>query len=267
MTAAGGGKPFCPGCGKPATGNFCQHCGAKLGGRFCNQCGAKVAPAANFCNKCGGKAGGSGHGAAARATIGGHNLPWWIAGAAMFGLIVFVGMQMVQSGGPSQAAPEPMTPPAGGGAPAGTPPDLSTMTPIDAADRLYRRVMMAISGGDSTQAQQFMPMALGAYERARPLNLDGLFHLSMLQRTAMQLDAALATAEEILAADPDHLLGLAAAAEAAAELGRMDEAEAHYRRVVEVYDSEVARGLLEYEEHMPITESLKAVAEAFLVGR
>ena len=55
-----GSKPYCPECGKPATGNFCQHCGAKLGGRFCNQCGAKAAPAAAFCNQCGSKIEGAG---------------------------------------------------------------------------------------------------------------------------------------------------------------------------------------------------------------
>ena len=57
MSKRSGGKPFCPECGKAATGNFCQHCGAKLGGRFCNQCGAKIAPNAKFCNQCGDKAG------------------------------------------------------------------------------------------------------------------------------------------------------------------------------------------------------------------
>ncbi len=92
------GKPFCPECGQPATGNFCQHCGAKLGGRFCNQCGAKAGPASAFCNQCGAKLGSGGGGggggsrrAAAAAVVGGSNLPWWIAGVAMFGLILVVG--------------------------------------------------------------------------------------------------------------------------------------------------------------------------------
>ena len=75
----------CTDCGKPATGNFCQECGAQLGGNFCNQCGVEVAPAASFCNKCGASVGGPGRRkAAVAAVVGGNNLPWWIAGAAMF---------------------------------------------------------------------------------------------------------------------------------------------------------------------------------------
>ena len=264
MSERGGGKPFCPKCGKAATGNFCQHCGAKLGGRFCNQCGTKVAPNAKFCNQCGDKAGeGGSPRAAAVATVRGRNLPWWIAGIAMFGLIIVVGTQMVAPGGP--AAPTPVQPAVqtGGGAL----PDLSSMTPIEAADRLFNRVMTAVAEGDSVQAQQFMPMALGAYERARPLDHDGLFHLSMLLRTAGMLDDALATALEILDRDPDHLLALQAAAEASAELGRDVEAAGYYRHIIDVFTPQMARPLLEYLDHPGITDNLLSAAEAFLAAR
>ena len=132
-----GTKPYCPECGKAATGNFCQSCGAKLGGRFCNHCGAKAAPAAAFCNQCGSKVegGGPGRRAAAAAVVAGQNLPWWIAGVTMFGLIVVLGVRMVQPG--------PAAAPAPGGAPAlsGTPPDISNMTPRQRADALFNRVL------------------------------------------------------------------------------------------------------------------------------
>ena len=260
MSKRGEGKPSCPECGQAATGNFCQHCGAKLGGRFCNQCGAKVVPNAQFCNQCGDKAGaGGGHRAAAAADVGGHNLRWWVAGIAMFGLIVVVGTQMVGPGG--RAAPAPVQPAAG------TPPDISSMTPIEAADRLYNRVMQAVSQGDSSEAQQFMPMAVGAYERARPLDQDGLFHLSMLQRTAGLLEQALASAEQILDRDPDHLLGVQAAAAATAELGRDVEAAGHYRHLVDVYAPQMERQLPEYLDHSGIIDNLLRVAEAFLAAR
>jgi hypothetical protein len=263
MTERGSGKRFCPECGKAATGNFCQHCGAKLGGRFCNQCGSKIAPNAKFCNQCGDKArDGGGHRAAAAGTVGGQNLPWWIAGIAMFGLIVVVGTQMVGQGGPGEAVQVQSVPQPG----AGTPPDISAMTPIEAADRLYNRVMNSVAQGDSVQAQQFMPMAVGAYERARPLSLDGLFHLSLLQRTAGRLEDALATAQEILDQDPDHLLGLQAAAEAAAELGRDAEARGHFRHIVDVYTPQMARQLPEYVDHVGITDDLLSTAEAFLAA-
>lgn len=268
MTPAGKG-PFCPQCDQPATGNFCQNCGATLGGRFCGQCGSKVAPAAGFCNQCGNKMagdGGGGHRAAAVAAVGGRNLPWWIAGVSMFVLILVVGMSKVQPSGPV-ASPTLGPAPAGGAPGTGNPPDLSQMTPIEAADRLFTRVMTAVTQGDSAQSQAFLPMAIAAYQRARPLNLDGMFHLSMLNRTAMNLEAALDNALEIVEQDPNHLLGLAAAAEAALELGLMDEAETHYRQIYEIFDEESQRQLEEYDMHSRILLALKDDAEAFLAGR
>lgn len=302
-----GDRPLCPACDRPATGNFCQHCGAALGGRFCNQCGEKVAAGAKFCNQCGSSVSGaagveaaSGSGAggsraaragtarggvartdggaagadpaggrrdAAASLVSGQNLPWWIAGAAMFVLILFVGMSMVRPAGPAPAA----TPTGGGAVPAtaggGVAPDISNMTPIEAATRLFNRVMTAVSAGDSAQAQAFVPMAIAAYQRARPLDNDGLFHLSMLNRTAMNLEAALDNALEILEQDPNHLLGLAAAAEAAIELGELEEAERHYRQIAAVYEQEVQRALPEYGDHRAIVDVLQQDAERFLAGR
>jgi tetratricopeptide (TPR) repeat protein len=261
-----GARPLCPECGKAATGNFCQNCGAKLGGRFCDQCGAKTSPAATFCNQCGAKVPGGGRKAAAASIVTGQNLPWWIAGVAMFVLIVVLGVNMVQPGGPSvaPAVPGAVAPFAAGG---GTPPDLSTMTPREAADALYNRVMTYVSQNDSTGAQAFMPMAIAAYDRARPLDHDGLFHLSLLNRTAMNLDAALANAREVLQQDGDHLLALTAAAQAAGELGDGAAAETYYQRVLDVWDAQMARALPEYADHAVFLQSVRGEAEAYLAGR
>ena len=260
--------PFCPECNKPATGNFCQNCGAKLGGRFCSQCGGKLGPAASFCSQCGAKndvvAGG--HRAAAASVVGGQNLPWWIAGAAMFALIVAIGVSMVRPGPPP--GPGSTGPAAATAAPAGAAAvDLNSMTPREAADRLFNRVMTSVAEGDSAGAQAFVPMAIGAYERARPLDLDGLFHLSLLQRTALDLEGALASAEAILAEDPDHVLGLTAAAAAARELGREDRAAELYGHLLTVYDAQSQRGLQEYLDHAQIMSTVRDSAEAFLSGR
>ena len=258
----------CPECGKPSTGNFCQHCGAKLGGRFCNKCGAELGGGARFCNLCGEKVAGGGRVAAgarreaAVESVGGQNLPWWIAGAAMFALIVFIGVRMVTPTG--TAAPAQPTAPIAGGP--GTPPDISQMSPREAADRLFDRVMRYVSANDSVQAQAFLPMALGAYERAQPLDHDGLFHLSLLNRAAGNLDEALANAQQVLAEEPNHVLALAAAAEAASEMGDRDAAMGYYRQVLDVIDAETARGLPEYLARQTIMESVRSDAEAFLGG-
>jgi len=263
------GSP-CPSCKKPATGNFCQHCGGALGGRFCNQCGGKVAANATFCNQCGSNVGEGGGGSgtrrdAATAALGGSNLPWWIAGGAMFVVIFFTAMSMVRPAGPAVPA---------GGAPTTVNPatqmgttDISQMTPLEAADRLFDRIMRSLSAGDTASAVQFAPMAISSYERARPLSLDATFHLSMVNRAAGDLEAALAAALEILEQHPTHLLGLAAAGEAAHELGRGDEAVGYYQSLVDVYDDEMAAPLQEYMDHSGIVGTLKQDAEAFLAGR
>lgn len=292
--------PACPQCGHAATGNFCRNCGTDLGGRFCNQCGGQIPAGSKFCGHCGAQLApgavrlgqsppegaaadrvgetaelmradgrGSERREAVLDVVSGQNLPWWIAGASMLALILYFGVTMVRPGPglvPSTSGPVQQS---AGGAPAGggAPPDISNMSPIEAADRLFNRVMQSTSEGDSAQAQAFLPMAIAAYQRARPLSLDATFHLSMLNRTAMNLEAALDNALEIIAQDPNHLLGLAAAAEAAVELGELDEAEVHYRHLSDIYDAEVQRALSEYDQHSLIIDVLKQDAERFLDGR
>jgi tetratricopeptide (TPR) repeat protein len=184
----------------------------------------------------------------------------------MFLLILFVGLSMVRPAGPSAPAGGAAAAPAAA-AGGGVAPDISNMSPLEAATRLFNRVMQAVSAGDSAQAQAFLPMAIAAYDRARPLDHDGLFHLSMLNRTAMNLEAALDNAVEILDDDPNHLLALAAAAEASIELGELDEAEGYYRRIDEIYDEESQRDLSEYNDHSAIVAVLKDDAERFLASR
>lgn len=278
---SGNKELLCPECGKHASGNFCHHCGATLGGKFCNQCGAEVVGDGKFCNQCGaparggqarGAGGASGGGASRRAQPVGagagvsNTAPWWVAGVAMFGLILVVGWNMVGPAGPAA--------PAGGGVPTGGvdpnapgTTDISQMSPRQAADQLFHRVMQAAASGDSVEAQGFMPMALQAYQMAQPLDMDGLFHLSLLQQTAFQPESALVTALQMLEGEPNHILGLGAAAAAAAELGMDADAAAYYQQILDNYDTEVARPLIEYQGHANYLESAKDEALAYLAGR
>jgi hypothetical protein len=279
------GKKTCPQCGKPASGNFCQHCGSTLGSRSCTECGAELSGAAKFCTQCGApavKAGGRGasrragpgasagvanHRQAAAATLGGGNAPWWIAGIAMFGLILVVGWNAVKPG-PRQA---PGAAPAGMPGAAGDPAagmstiDLNSMTPREAADRLFNRVMAAMSQADTSGGMFFQPMAVQAYERAEPLDLDGLLHLSLLQSLA-DPSAGLATAQRILESEPDHVLGLGAAAQAALALGDSAQATTYYKHLLEVYDAQFGRNLVEYDGHRSLMAEMRDDARQFLAG-
>lgn len=264
-----GAKQTCPQCGKPASGNFCQNCGAALGGRFCNKCGAKLAAGTTYCNQCGARVAGGGGGSAnvggrgaAAASLGGGNAPWWIAGVAMFGLILVVGWSMVRRqepaapGGSAGGAVDP-------GRPATT--DISQMSPREAADRLFDRVMRTISAGDTAGALGFQPMAVQAYEIVGDLDLDGMFHVALLQQLTDPA-AALTTAKRMLEVEPDHILGLGMAGEACAAMGEQTTAREYFEHLLRVYDAQFARNLVEYDAHRNLMTQFKATAEAF-VGR
>ena len=85
------------------------------------------------------------------------------------------------------------------------------MTPREAADRLYDRIMRAASAGDSAEALAFLPMALDAYNLVVPLDADGHYHVSLLHALGGDYHMAREVADRALADVPSHLLLLGAA--------------------------------------------------------
>lgn len=271
----------CPSCNyrdESAGANFCSQCGAALRGPPCPGCGAGTEPGNRFCTQCGvplgrraGNARAVGTGAAGQR--GGPRaawLPWAITGA--LGLAV-IAVLVVRDGGREIT----MSPPPAAGGPQGTTGlgptnavDLGSMTPRQAASRLFTRVMSAVETGDRGQADMFLPMAIASYDRIPALNLDDRFHLSLLHATAGDPVSALAVAEAGLAFRPTHLLCLAAAAEAAEMLGDAARATAYYQTLVDVYDEEIGAGLEEYGTgetgHASLLPELREEAAAFLAG-
>ena len=254
----------CPRCGAAASGHFCSSCGSSLAALTCPSCAATFSPGARFCPRCGTSLTGDPAGGS-RAALGAAapwraraepSVAWWITGASLVALILVIAWPILRPEG------GPLGPSAAGTPMAGSPPDLSSMTAIEAADRLFERVMSAVDAGDEATVQRFLPMALQAYEIARPLNADGLYHLATLERAAAGFRGALETAQEGLQAAPDHLLLLAAAGEAAEGLGDMGTARAYWQRFVDVYEIERARQLEEYQAHeFTLQESLTRASE------
>ena len=143
----------CPSCGAAVEGGrFCANCGAALGTPKCASCGHKPPAGARFCNQCGTAMGGS----PPVAVGSGNRVVWWMAGALLVGLILVIAYPVY---GPGRSATTP-TPVAAGplAGPAGV--DLSSMTPREAADRLFNRVMTAVAADDSTEVVSFLPMAI-----------------------------------------------------------------------------------------------------------
>ena len=204
-----------------------------------------------------------GGGAKTASAAGGMgNLGWWMAGGILLILILVLGYPVVtQSGGRDSPSPDPLS-----GPPAGLM-DLSQLSPREAADQLFDRVMRGLSSGDTEGAMGFMPMAISAYQLLDSLDADGQFHLALLQLRADRAEESLASSRTGLEQFPDHLLLLSTAGDAAVEVGDDAAAEAFYRRTLEVYDAEVAKELREYQAHKGLFPGIRTTAESFLTGR
>jgi hypothetical protein len=252
----------CPECGTESSGNYCPSCGTALRDANCAACGATLVPGARFCTQCGaavgaaGATGGSGA-PAARPAGGGSNLPWYIATAVLVVLVVILAVPMITGDEPAAVDRAPFGTPTGAGL--GTPPPL-TGTPREQADRLFDRIMRASESGDAATVEMFMPMATQAYDLARPLDNDGLFHLAVIHNVGGNYAQARVTAEEILERNPDHLLALAVAGEAAQLAGDAAAARDYYGRFLDAYDAEVARALPEYQDHAPVLPDYREAA-------
>jgi hypothetical protein len=240
----------CAACGTTSTGKFCSNCGAPFSGATCNACGAPLSPGAKFCHRCGtpaGAAGPSEHRSFSSA------LPWAVAAIALVALVALVaGQRFGRSRATADAAPsaEASAPFAGstGGA-GGNPPDISNLTPADAAVRLYNRVMGMHERGRADSVQLFAPMAIAAYEMMDKLDLDQRYELGRIAAVSGDETRARAEADTILSQQPSHLLGLILAANAA-RMRKDAAAERSYRqRFAAAAPAERAKQLPEYITH------------------
>lgn len=250
----------CANCGTESNGKFCPSCGASLQTGHCAECGANLPAGARFCTRCGAAAGGTSR-RLAPTPAGNPNLPWYLAGGVLLLLIIILVVPMLtDDGGPATQMPV-----GGASVTPGTPPPL-TGTPREQADRLFNRIMTAVEGGDSAGARGFTPMAIDAYRMAAPLDNDGLYHLAVVHTVAGDPESARATAEQILAGNPNHLLGLAVAGESAVLAGDTAAARDYYSRLLAAYDAEVAKGLQEYQDHARSLPEFRATAQRVTGG-
>jgi len=241
----------CPACQSPASGKFCSNCGAPLAGAECVACGTALTPGAKFCHRCGTPAGAKAD-TRALAVSGdrgfGSALPWAVAAIALVALIALVAGQRFSRANASIAAVPADLPAAAQSA--GAPPDISQMSPEERADRLYDRVMALNERGRADSVRFFAPMAMQAYTMLGQLNADQRYDLGRIAAVSGDQEIAKAQADSILSTQPQHLLGLLLAADAAGLRGDKAAQTAYRRRFAAAEPAERAKQLPEYQQHV-----------------
>lgn len=253
----------CPSCQAAASGKYCSTCGAPLAGAECAACGTDLTPGAKFCHRCGTPAGAR---ADTRGVIANSDrglasaLPWAVAAIALVAFIALLaGQRFSRSNGATEAPPADL--PAGAQS-AGAPPDISQMTPEERAERLYDRVMALNERGRADSVGFFAPMAMQAYRMLGALNADQRYDLGRIAAVSGDAQTARAQADSILATQPQHLLGLLLAADAARARGDQGAETSYLRRFVAAEPAERAKQLPEYQQHANEIDSRLAKARA-----
>lgn len=214
--------------------------------RFCTNCGAEIRATAKFCQRCGTATDGSARPVNGGAQAGGPQvvLPWVVAGIALLSLLAFiVGVNFRRPASAPVQTPVAAAP--------GRAPDISQMSPTERADRLFQRVMEYVAAGKTDSVQFFAPMAIQSQLALAPLDAHRRYDLGLLGMVSGDATMARAQADTILAAQPDHLLGLILAMRSA---GMQLDSAARGRfasRLIQVVDRERGKGLPEYTDHDP----------------
>lgn len=261
----------CTRCGSEETGKFCSRCGSPLGsgGGACAACGRALEDGALFCSECGAPTG-----VRPRKPVMAY-LPWLLSALALaafsVAITLFVRTQSAERAPgmpPTGAVPGAQAGGAGGAGQPGpatgmpTAAELARMSPREAADRLFDRAMQTDEAGDAERARFFASMAIQAYAGLpdEQVDLDARFHLGLLHIVMGDAAAARAEMQHILAADPDHLLGLTLAARTAELEGDEAGRRSAYERFLEALPAGLASGRAEYQMHDRLlqTESERA---------
>ena len=123
------------------------------------------------------------------------------------------------------------------------------MSPREAADRLFNRVMIADEQGRDSEVSQLAPMAIAAYDRLESLDLDAIYHVGLIQAANGDAKAADEAIERLRAIVPNHLLATLLDYRMATEANDQARAERAIERFKSHYEDEILIDRPEYRHH------------------
>jgi hypothetical protein len=218
----------------------------------CPACYAVLADEARYCHRCG------------RAVVADgsqERTPWIIAwvlvAVALGGIAYFVLNRDAAQNRPDMAN----TGASGPATSSGVPPDISQMTPRERFLRLQDRIMAAVQQGDSATALRFAPMAIQAYGMLDSYDPDVRYHAGAIHIRLGQYGEALALADTIQAEAKDHLFGDLLRAEVAQVKGDQAMFRRNRQAFLDHYDSQMAAGRPEYQEHRALLDEFRGQAQ------
>lgn len=141
------------------------------------------------------------------------------------------------------------------------------MSPREAANRLFNRVMTASENGNTAEALKFTPMALQAYDNLGTLDNDARYHVALLHLTAGDIDGARVQIEMLRKSVPNHLLAFMLEHQIAERSGKKDNAARADKAFLAAYDAEIAKGREEYQDHLSSIERFRDAAKAGVAGK
>jgi hypothetical protein len=252
----------CPRCGQSGAGKFCSHCGTSIVSA-CPSCGKPVKPGSRVCPECGTSLAAP----AASAPRSAQTIAPWVAlGIAAIALVVALAAFFDR--GKEATAPAPLFPPLSSTVPVpGQPVDLASLSPRQAADRLFNRAMAASENGNTVEALQFAPMALQAYNNLGSLDNDARYHVALLHLTVGDVKSARVQIELLRKTVPNHLIGFMLEHQIAERSGKQDSAARANKAFLAAYDAEIATGREEYQDHMKTIERFRTAARTGVAGK
>jgi hypothetical protein len=226
------------------------------GGTACPSCGGPTVAQAIFCHVCG-----------ASLTEGPSGRQWsgrTLASLAVVAVLIAVGVfalaTYTEQKTPPLSGPMPLAPSAPMFVPptSNRPPDLSKMTPREAADRLFNRIMRTSEQGKTDEALRFVPMAVQAYGGLPVLDDDAHYHLGLIHGIVGDRENGLRHITALKQAAPNHLLALMLEYEIAEKSGDRAAVSKIVAVFAAAYVAEMATGRPEYLAHRNTIDRFRA---------